>query len=152
MQNPYVIMTRGFRNVREGDAATGYQIKLRIPYYRGTFLSLIHTLTLSVDSKPVPADRIKIGVQGKMYTLDEMVEADEVRWDFRDPATVVVARQGGLEPGLHEVEVGIVIRKSYFPAEDPEHLYDFLEPGGDGEYKPYIEAPTVIRKKMTLVQ
>ena len=152
MQEPYVIVTRGFRNSREGDQITGFQLDLRIPYYRGTFLSLIHYLSLSVDGETIPPERIKIGVKGLQFTMAEMKEADHVRWGFRDTATLYVDKPGGLVPGLHEIETGIVIRKSYMPAEDPEHLYDFFGLWNDGVYHTFIEDPMIITKRMTLVQ
>ena len=152
MQDPYVIMTRGFKNTLNNGRVTGYQFNLRIPYYRGTFLSLIHALTVKVDAQPIAADAMRIVVNGKPHTMAEMAEADEVRWNFGDAATLLVDKPGGLTPGLHEVEVGIVIRKSYLPHEDPDRLYDFFDVYRDGKYTGFIEGPTVVTRKMTLVQ
>lgn len=152
MQDPYVIMTRGFKNTVENGRATGYQVDIRIPYYRGTFLSLVHTLTLKVDGQAIPPEQFQIEVAGRRHSYAQMLEAEDVRWDFGAPATLLVAKPGGLAPGLHEVEVGIAIRKSYLPPDDPEHLYAFF-PGiyRDGKYQGFIEGPTVVSRKMTLV-
>ena len=152
MQDRYAIMTRGFKNTLVQGHVTGFEVNLRIPYYRGTFLSLVHHLSLSVDGQPVPRESMRIVVCGRTFTLDEMEEADDVRWEFREPATLQVQREGGLRPGIHELLLGIVIRKSYLPPEDPEHLYDFFNLWKDGKYTTYIEAPTMISKRMTLVQ
>ena len=150
MQDQYIIMTRGFKNVREGDRALGYQFNIRIPYYRGTFASLIHTLMVNVDGEDIPLERIRFILAGKEMTLPELDEADEIRWNFREAATLRVLQDGGLEPGLHTVQVGMTIRKSYSPPEDPQHLYPYM--WRDGVYHPYMEPPTVGIRKMTLVQ
>jgi hypothetical protein len=123
-----------------------------MPYYRGTFLSLVHAFTLRVDGADVPREQIRFLVAGKTFSMAEVEEADEVRWEFGAPAVVRVARTGGLAPGLHEIEVGIVIRKSYLPPEDPERLYDFYDVWKTGKYTTFIEPPTVVKKKITLVQ
>lgn len=152
MQDPYVIMGTGFKNSVAGGRITGYQVKVRIPYYRGTYLSAVDYLKLTVDGQDVPRDDVRIVVNGKTFTMPEMEDAGDTRWYFGDPATLMVAKSGGLAPGLHTVTVGITIRKSYFGATDPEHLYDFFGLWKNGKYTPFIEPPTVITKKMTLVQ
>jgi hypothetical protein len=152
MQDPHVIMTRGFKNIVVDGKATGFQVNILIPYYRGTFLSLVHYLSVRVDGEQIPREHIQIVVAGKSFSLAQMEEADEVRWEFGAPATLLIRHEGGLVPGVHAVEVGVVIRKSYFPPQDPEHLYEFFDLWKDGKYTPYIEAPSVIKKRMTIVQ
>lgn len=152
MQDPYVIMTRGFKNLVQDGKTTGFEVNIRIPYYRGTFLSLVHYLSLRIDGETIAPESMSITVAGKTYSMAAMEEADDVRWEFGAPATLRVVRAGGLVPGVHSVEVGIVIRKSYLPPEDPERLYTFFDLYKEGKYQPYIEAPTIISKRMTLVQ
>ena len=89
MQDPYVIMNTGFKNTAEGGTASGYQLDIRIPYYRSVYLSAIHSLDLSVDGEPVPPQDMKIVVAGKTFTIAQMFEADSVRWGFGDPATML---------------------------------------------------------------
>jgi Domain of unknown function (DUF6379) len=153
MQDRYVIMNTGFKNLVDAGGINGFQLNIREPYYRGTFLSSVHYFDLAVDGVKVPRENIKIMVAGKVFTLDQMEEADNVRWAFGDAATLLIRKSGGLTPGIHEIRVGITIRKSYLPPSDPEHLYsDFPGLWRDGKYSTYIEAPTIITKRMTLVQ
>ena len=72
MQDRYVIMNTGFKNIVEGGAATGYQLNIREPYYRGTFLSSVHYFDLTLDGGKVPRENIRIMVSGKTFTLDQM--------------------------------------------------------------------------------
>ena len=45
-----VIQSVGFRNTKDEEGnATGFQFKVRLPYYRGIFLSQIRPGTLFVD-------------------------------------------------------------------------------------------------------
>lgn len=153
MQDPYVIMNTGFKNLPDVSARAGYQIDIRVPYYRGIFLSSVHSLELAVDGQVIAPESMRIRVSGQTFTMAQMLEADEVRWGFGDPATLLVAHPGGLRPGIHEVRVAIVIRKSYLPATDPEHLYeDFPGLWKNGKYSTFIEGPTVVTRRMTLVQ
>ena len=153
MQDRYAIMNTGFKNIVEHSRATGYQINIREPYYRSTFLSAIHYFELVVDAQTVPRKDIRIVVSGRTFTMAEMEEADSVRWQFGDPATLLVEKPGGLAPGIHEIRMGMVIRKSYLPATDPEKVYsDFPGVYQNGKHSTYMEPPTYVTKRMTLVQ
>ena len=46
-----VIQSVGFRNTVENGEITGFQFKIRLPYYRGIFLSQIRPGTLFVDGE-----------------------------------------------------------------------------------------------------
>ena len=49
-----VIQSVGFRNIKDEDGnVTGFQFKVRLPYYRGIFLSQIRPGTLYVDGEKV---------------------------------------------------------------------------------------------------
>ncbi len=150
MQEQYMIMGTGFRNTKTDGKLTGYQVNVRIPYYRGVYLSAIYGLSLKVDGADVPRDHIRIVVNGRSFTVDGAQEAGDTRWYYGDPATLVVDAPGGLKPGLHTISVGMAIRKSYLPPDDPQHLY-MIFPTPDGKYHPLMEQPTVVTRSMTLV-
>ncbi len=46
-----VIQSVGFRNLVEDGEITGFQLKIRLPYYRGVFLSQLRPGTLTVDGE-----------------------------------------------------------------------------------------------------
>ena len=156
MFEKYLIMTREFRNVSAGGRITGFQVKVRIPYYRGVYLSLVDTLQLIVDGEEFPPEKITFGLGNRTFTFPEMAKATDVRWSFGEPATLTVDKPGGLKPGAHTVQLGIFIRTSYIPRFDPENLYGFFPgkrgPAGEtgwGTPPPRLPLTT---KKMTLVQ
>ena len=112
MLEAHVIQTRGFANV-EG----GFQVAVRCPYYRGIWASLLEGAALTVDGETFAGDDIRWTLGGKTYTIDELADTVDVRWPFEEPAILTVDKQGGLEPGLHDVEVAITWRWSYIPVE-----------------------------------
>ena len=46
-----VIQSVGFRNIEENGEVTGFQLKIRLPYYRGVYLSQIRPGHLIVDGE-----------------------------------------------------------------------------------------------------
>lgn len=55
-----VIQSVGFRNTKENGEVTGFQFKVRLPYYRGVFLSQLRPGTLYVDGEKFEDDYFKI--------------------------------------------------------------------------------------------
>ena len=44
MFEKYMILTQEFKNVKDGPNVTGFQVKVRLPYYRGVWLSTVDPL------------------------------------------------------------------------------------------------------------
>jgi hypothetical protein len=108
----HVIQTKGFRNV-DG----GFQVAVRCPYYRGIWASLIEGAELTVDGETYGRDSIRWTLGGETSTTGELAGKADARWPFEEPAVLTVDRPGGLEPGLHDVEVAVTWRWSYIPVE-----------------------------------
>jgi hypothetical protein len=147
MFNKYMILTREFRNVTEAGRVTGFQVRIRIPYYRGVALSLIDTVQLTVDGEEFPPDKMTFSVGGRTYTFEELGRTTDAEWFFGDPATLTVKKTGGLATGMHTVQLGIIIRKSYLPKNDPENLYGFGKEG----LNMILHGMEVATKKISLV-
>lgn len=126
---------------------TGFQIKIRIPYYRGVALSLIHAVDLTVDGEEFSQEAMTFATGGVTYTFEELAKTTKVEWAFGDPAVLTVQKAGGLAMGMHTVQLGIVIRKSYIPHSDPENLFDFAK----GTLVPFLQMREGATKRMTLV-
>lgn len=116
MFESHVIQQKGFANVG-GDRPTGFQVTVRCPYYRGIWASLLEGAELSVDGETFGADDVRWTLGGRTFTAGELAEATDARWPFEEPAILTVDRPGGLEPGLHDVQVSITWRWSYIPVE-----------------------------------
>lgn len=144
MFEKYMILTQEFKNVRKGSEVSGFQVKVRLPYYRGIWLSTINELDLKVDDESFPREAITFCLGDRRFTAEERDSATNVRWFFGDPATLTVSKPGGLIPGMHTVYFSIGWRHSYVPLNDPLH---FFPPG----VAAMIDAPTGTTKRMTLV-
>jgi Domain of unknown function (DUF6379) len=109
------IQSRGFRNVSDGDKVTGFQVPFRLDYYRGVWLSQLRPATVTVDGVAYEGDSITWTIDGKTYAQDELADHPDVNWGILEPAILTVSRPGGLEPGLHDVEVFSQYSASYLP-------------------------------------
>ena len=119
------IVREGFKNLYHNGSCTGIQFKILIPYYRGVFLSCLNDFMVKVDGEDFPKDRISLKVGDRVIPWSSIDNAYDVFWNFGDKLTVMVDKSGGLKDGLHKVECGLSIRKSYIPRVDPEGIYDF---------------------------
>jgi Domain of unknown function (DUF6379) len=165
MYEKHMIMVHDFKNVTQNGQTTGFQINIRINYYRGVYLSQVDTLKLIVDGEEIPHDRMTFTVRQhgpdvasdrRTFTFAELPKTTTVRWYFGDPATLTIAKPGGLKPGSHTVQLGLFIRNSYRPRVDKEALYATPDrPVGPDGITHYGEPPAELpltTKKMTLVQ
>ena len=123
MNEKYLLARHNFQNVRENGQVTGFQVKVKIPYYRGVYISQIESPMLKVNDEEFSGEQITMSftVHGpavqnsplKTYTVKEMETASNARWWFGDPAIMTVKKPGGLKPGVYQVLFGIVARNSY---------------------------------------
>ncbi|HET8896683.1 MAG TPA: DUF6379 domain-containing protein, partial [Protaetiibacter sp.] len=114
----------GFRNVREGDRITGFQLRVRMPSYRGMAASLIDGIAVRVgDLVDVSPDVPLWTFDGRTYTLAELWDGDGVRWPLEEAAVVTVPFEGGLPEGVHEVSIELRLRMSYIPVEHQPSTY-----------------------------
>ncbi|MET0672634.1 MAG: DUF6379 domain-containing protein [Microbacterium pygmaeum] len=119
-----LIQAVGFRNIREGDRIVGFQLRIRMPSYRGMAASLIDGISVRVgDLVDVPADVPLWTFAGRTYTLQQLWDSDGVRWPLEEAAVVTVPLAGGLPEGTHEVSIELRLRMSYIPQEHQPSTY-----------------------------
>jgi len=120
-----VIQSVGFRNIEENGEIVGFQLKIRLPYYRGVYLSQIRPGHLAVDGESFGEDEVSWRVNGEDYSYGEMRRDARTHWHPMQPATLIVKKPGGLKQGLHEITYGFCCTHSYMPPalealEDPD--------------------------------
>lgn len=115
MFEKYMICEHDFCNVVEAGEVTGFQFKARLPYYRGIGISMVEDLTVKVDAYRFPRQALSITLHANTYTLDEMEQEFEDRWEFGEEGILTVHKPGGLTSGLHKIELDAVLRISYLP-------------------------------------
>lgn len=111
------MQSSGFRNIGSRDMPSGFQLRLRLPNYRGTRLSLIDGVDVRVDGEHFSHEANRIEIEGRTYTIAEMREETVARWPTGVVATVFVEKPGGLAPGIHTVITTVRLRQPYFPIE-----------------------------------
>jgi Domain of unknown function (DUF6379) len=110
----YIIVGEDFKNVTRNGEATGFQLGVRIPYYRGIQVSQIDDLELTVDSESIPRDRIRVTLHGNTYTLDQFLTVENDRWEFGEVGIVTIDQPGGLKPGEHTLSLAPYLRIGYW--------------------------------------
>jgi hypothetical protein len=128
-----VIQSVGFRNIKEDGKITGFQFRVRIPYYRGIYLCQLRPGSLYVDGRKFGKEEIIWNVGGKDFTAEEMVSDREDHWAVTEPATIKVKLDGGLEQGFHDLRFGFCFTSSYMPPimqemMDPDEEPPFIMP------------------------
>lgn len=115
MFDKYIIVEDTLRNVEKGGAVTGFQLGVRLPYYRGLGLSMVEDVEVTVDGETAPAESVSLTVHGNTYRLTDLPGIFDDRWEMGEVATVSVENAGGLTGGEHAVSVRERLRISYMP-------------------------------------
>lgn len=123
-----VIQSVGFRNIKENGKITGFQFKVRLPYYRGIFLSQLRPGTLYIDGEKFEKEEIVWNIKGEDYTLEEMKTDFQTHWAVTEPAVLKVKKEGGLAQGFHDITYGFCFTSSYMPPIIQDHLDPDEEP------------------------
>lgn len=120
MFDKYLICTHGFRNViSEMGALEGFEMRIRIPYYRGVPLSVVEDIRIAVgggmgmEPSVYTNDCIRFSVAGGSFMMSEMETVATRRWNFDEEAVLMVYKPGGLINIDQQVELWITIRAPY---------------------------------------
>jgi hypothetical protein len=111
----YVLCEDGFENRIEDGMPTGFNVRMRIPYYRGIPLSMVEDILIKVDGASYTGGDILFEVHDGTFTLEEMSTVVRHRWNYGEKAIVKVIKPGGLVSGKHHVEAYVKLRISYLP-------------------------------------
>jgi hypothetical protein len=108
----HMIQTRGFRNRHEG-----FEVRLRLPYYRGLWTGLIVGASVEVDGEQHAPEDIAWTIGDRTWSLEALRSDESARWSLDQPATLSVPRSEGLALGFHDVAVELRLNMSYIPEE-----------------------------------
>ena len=101
MYDNCMIVEEEFKNITQGNKVTGFQIGMRIPYYRGVVLSLLDETRLTVDGELIPQEQIMLTISGKTLPLMHLEDDPVTKWEFGDVGILTVNQPGGLPVGEH---------------------------------------------------
>jgi hypothetical protein len=111
----YILLDRGFNNLRRNGGVAGFQLRLLSGYYRGVYVPIVDSFEVKVDDETFKGDQIQCTFNGKTYAQAELDKLTDVRWQWQDPVILTVNKPGGLQPGWHDVTVICRMRISYMP-------------------------------------
>ncbi|WP_322169095.1 C-glycoside deglycosidase beta subunit domain-containing protein [Acutalibacter caecimuris] len=117
-----VIQSVGFRNLVENGEIIGFQLKIRLPYYRGVFLSQLRPGTLVVDGESFGREQVVWCLRGEDYTAAEMAQDFKTHWNPTETVALKVKKPGGLRQGYHDLRYGFCFTSSYMPPAMQEKL------------------------------
>lgn len=110
-----LIQSTGFRNFGPVGARQGFEVRLRLPNYHGTRLSLFDGADVRLGGEVFPREKNLFRLGDAVYTLEQMRQETTLRWGMFEWGSILVDRPGGLPAGVHKVGVTTWIRYSYFP-------------------------------------
>ncbi len=111
------------KNYYELGEPAGYQVDVRLAYYRGQYLSVIDELALEVDGEKVEEQDLRLCLNGKEFAPWELKEAYREFWGIKTPGVIKVRKPGGLTSGEHQVKLTLMFRCPYLPVPGADHGY-----------------------------
>ena len=115
-----VIQITGFKNVKDGGKITGFNVPIKLTWYRGAWLSLLRPATVIVDGEKFEGDNITWTISGKTYKQTELENFPDTQWPRTEAAILTIKKPGGLKLGIHEVQVAYSYIGSYYGAPRPD--------------------------------
>lgn len=110
-----ILQIRGFKNVYENGSIIGFQFDIRNQDYRGMAGSQIDGIEVIINGEKFEDSIPLWTIQGQTFSLDQLRICTDVRWNLDEVATITVPKVGGLEVGVHDVELCVFMRHTYFP-------------------------------------
>ena len=116
MNDKYIFATDRCVNFETDGKTSGYEFRLRIPYYQGVPLSQVKYIKVWMDGEEVPAKDISVfAVSGEEFRLPEIITVTLFYWEYMEPLRVRVYKEGGLPAGRHTLRVKPSIDVIYAP-------------------------------------
>lgn len=107
-----VIREEDFYNILLNGKQVGFNLDLRINYYRGLPLSSVQKIELTIDGEKIPEYLMMFELNGKCFAISQLPELYSEYWGIKTPAHLRVFNYG-LAPGEHDVGVRIEYKSPY---------------------------------------
>lgn len=111
----YLIVQDSLKNIVRNGETIGFELKVNLDYYHGIFLSLLNGFEITVNGDIYTNKDMTFTVHDNTYEIEELQFVRNDRWEFTEPATLMVKKTGGLNKGTHTIEVMEELNISYFP-------------------------------------
>ena len=108
----YLLEQEHYGNMVVCGRPAGYYFQVRIPNFRGNYLSCVEELSFTLDGKEIDGETITMALNGKRFCLRELPELYKEYWNADDPAVLEVFLEGGLS-GSHRIGALMRLRYGY---------------------------------------
>lgn len=122
-----VLREDGFYNILLNGKPVGFNLDLRINYYRGLPLSCVHKLEVTVDGERIPDYLMLFQLHEKCFTPGELSKMYREYWGIKTPAHLRIFNYG-LRPGPHDVHVRLEFKSPYM--EFAPGVYGMIDSSG----------------------
>lgn len=114
MFDRYMLEEGTLRNCSENGIVTGFSVDIHYPHHCGIWLSIVEEISLSVDGSDIPADQLRLKLDGKDHDVSSLSQNTEDRWYFGQAGTLLVSYPNGLDSSCpHELHLKIALRVSF---------------------------------------
>jgi hypothetical protein len=93
----------------------GFDIDIRLPWYRTLPLSVVDVAEVSLDGQAIPLDQITFEINGATHKLGELRPRTDDWWFVLDSALLHVNHPGVEQGSTHEVAVTVKFAPPYIP-------------------------------------
>jgi hypothetical protein len=101
----------------------GYQVRVRLTWYRSLQLSCVEKVRLALDGEWVNPEEIRFGINDHEYQLSELTDLVSEFWFVQDAAVLHIKQPGKVASGeSHTIEVEIATRAPYIPIGPNKYL------------------------------
>ncbi len=107
-----VLRQESFKNIYINGNKVGFNLGIKLNYYRGQHVSTIERLEVKIDEQPIPEHLILFCIHDKKFSLSQLKELFAEFWPLRTTVNLEIYN-GGLPEGEHEVELTLELRIPY---------------------------------------
>ena len=108
----YLIWQEGCGNIVVNGHIIGYTFQVRMPNFRGNYLSCVEQLVFTLDGKEIPGESIEVLLNSKRFRIADFPSLFMEYWDVNDCAVIEVVKEGGLS-GRHAIGAVMKLRYGY---------------------------------------
>jgi hypothetical protein len=107
-----VIDENNFYNLKINNKVVGFNLDLRLNYYRGLPVSCLEKLSVTVDGQVIPQHLMLFCINGKKFSMEQIPQLFAEYWGINTIAQLYVYNNG-LEEGEHQVDIEMILRCPY---------------------------------------
>ena len=108
----YLLSDHAYGNIIVCEKPIGFYFNMRIPNFRGNYLSCIEKLTFTLDGEAIAPENVQFLLNNKRFSIQELPELYKEYWNVNDSACMEVNLEGGLT-GKHQIGACMMLRYGY---------------------------------------